>query len=314
MRVTWDNVNWRALRRLRETFLAAESDAGDYWTSESDLAAYDLSFGARIGWKWDHVARELQRIDWMPPRGDILDWGCGTGRAGRVWAKHWGADSLTGVVLWDRSPLAIRMARQFWRDEFPSVPVKTGQTGTTVLLSHLITELSASQCNDLIQIISHATAIIWVEPGTKHASDRLLSIREQLRPVFHMIVPCPHDGPCGLRAPGNEQHWCHHLASSPPEVHCDANWARFARWAGVDLRRLPLSYLVLDKRPVAANREGWIRVLGEPRLYKGYARVLACDATGVQDRRLTQRSNVEVFRQIKKGAWSTLQQAMWVAD
>ena len=56
--------------------------------------------------------------------------------------------------------------------------------------------------------------------------------------------------------------------------------------AGIDLQSLPYSYLVLDRRSVAVDGA---RVIGEPRRYKGYAKVLACDATGVRDTMIQKR-------------------------
>ncbi|MEI6085322.1 MAG: hypothetical protein WCS70_13625, partial [Verrucomicrobiota bacterium] len=79
--MTWDEIDWDALNRLRAGFLAG---ATDYWRSERDLASYDLTFAQRIGWKWDFVLAELKRLGWQPPVGPVVDWGCGSGIAGRA--------------------------------------------------------------------------------------------------------------------------------------------------------------------------------------------------------------------------------------
>ena len=72
------------LERLRARFLDAPSEGGDYWSSPDLLAAYDATFGERIGWKWDAVLAELRARGWAPPAGTaVLDWGCGSGVAGR---------------------------------------------------------------------------------------------------------------------------------------------------------------------------------------------------------------------------------------
>lgn len=87
----------------------------------------------------------------------------------------------------------------------------------------------------------------------------------------------------------------------------DGNWARFAKIAGIDLRSLPLSFLVLDRRPVPELPAGATRVIGRPRIYKPHALLLGCDAGGVHERRLTKRALPEDFRQLKKGRLDALQ-------
>ena len=79
----------------------------------------------------------------------------------------------------------------------------------------------------------------------------------------------------------------------------DGNWARFGKLAGVDLRSLPLSFLVLDKRP--PTHSGMVRVIGRPRVYKAYALLLGCDASGVREYRCNKRDEPEEFRRLKKG-------------
>ncbi len=74
----------------------------------------------------------------------------------------------------------------------------------------------------------------------------------------------------------------------------DGNWARFAKIAGVDLRSLPLSYLVLDKRSVTETAE--VRVIGRPRVYKAHALLLGCDATGSTNIGKRSASNRKQFR------------------
>ena len=81
--MTWDQLNWAALDRLRARFLAGPGGDGPYWETEDDLASYDFTYGERIGWKWDHVLRELRQRGWRPTSRDVFDWGCGSGVAGR---------------------------------------------------------------------------------------------------------------------------------------------------------------------------------------------------------------------------------------
>src|SRR5207244_1564733 len=103
-------------------------------------------------------------------------------------------------------------------------------------------------------------------------SRRLIAIREELLGPFHVVAPCPHQGRCGLLAPGNERHWCHHFAEPPAEAFQSADWRRFSTELGIDLRSLPVSFLVLDRampKPSPGARQ-----VGRSRRYKGYTTYL----------------------------------------
>ena len=86
----------------------------------------------------------------------------------------------------------------------------------------------------------------------------------------------------------------------------DSNWVRFAQRAGIDLRSLPYSFLVLERKglrnPVPGLLpDGWSRVIGEPRFYKGYAKIFSCQADGVRDLTLQKRDARDFFAMMKRG-------------
>jgi hypothetical protein len=300
----WQTIDWKALERLRSAFLDGTAGARDYWRNDRDLESYDQTFGQRIRWKWDYVLKDLQRRGWKPPRGEAVDWGCGSGIATRAFLEHFGAEPPSKLVLWDRSPGAMQFAARKAREESPKISVwldrPAGHDFGTLLISHVLTELSVEQVAELLGLAAHATSVIWVEPGTYELSRRLIAAREQLRGAFQVVSPCTHQAACGMLTPENQRHWCHHFAPPPSDVFTDGNWARFAKLAGVDLRSLPVSFLVLDKRP-QPNQANAARVIGRPRVYKAHALVLGCDADGVREHRLTKRNQPEEFRRLKKG-------------
>ena len=309
--MNWDTIDWAALERMRAAFLAGTAGAADYWQNESDLAAYDATFAQRIGWKWDFVLAELHRRGWTPPPGELLDWGCGSGVAGRAFLDHFGAEAVTKLRVWDRSALAMNFAVRRAREKYSSLAVEAagtaaGSVGSTFLISHVLTELTQEQTEALVEQAALAQCVLWVEPGTYETSLTLIAIRERLRNHFNVIAPCPHQERCGILAPENERHWCHHFAAPPPEVFTDSGWARFTNLLGIDLRDLPLSFLVLDRRPAPAMPSGAARLIGHPRIYKGHALLLGCDATGVSERRLAQRQFASEFKAFKKGKHSSL--------
>ncbi|MCU0786400.1 MAG: small ribosomal subunit Rsm22 family protein [Verrucomicrobia bacterium] len=322
--MNWSAIDWKALERMRAAFLGGTAGHADYWQSESDLASYDATFAQRIGWKWDYVLAELQRRGWQPAPGALMDWGCGSGIAHRAFLDHFGTTTISELWLLDRSALAMRFSERRAREKYGGLkiaaaphpvpfPIGWGESGqrlgegNTLLISHVLTELTPEQVESLADFAASFTSVIWVEPGTYEASLTLIAVRERLRGQFNVVAPCTHQAQCGILALGNESHWCHHFATPPPEVFTDGNWAKFGELAGVDLRSLPLSFLVLDKRPVASMPSGATRVIGRPRLYKAHALVLGCEATGVTEKRLMKRHAPDFFRQLKRNECAPLQ-------
>ena len=108
--LSWETLDWEALDRLRDTFLAGKPPSGSYWNSIHDLANYDFTYAQRIGWKWDAVLRELKLRGWSPPPGPLLDWGCGSGIAGRRALEHFGTESFECFQLIDQSVLAVQLS------------------------------------------------------------------------------------------------------------------------------------------------------------------------------------------------------------
>jgi len=316
-------VNWNALRRLRQRFLQfeqrdagpggksagiqtqpqAEPDRADYWRSHSELASYDFTFGERVGWKWDKVISELQTRGWTPPAGTALDWGCGTGIAGRRVAEAW-PQQIQSLLLSDRSHPAQNFAVARARTTLPGLAVQTAAADTAtdlLVLSHVLNELAPEALERLLGLAAKAQVVLWVEPGTHETSRKLIAVRERLLARFRVIAPCPHAAACGMLASGNERHWCHHFARVPGYVHTDPGWGRFAQTLEIDLSSVPFSFLVLDRRPAVEkpdSREA--RVIGVPRYYKGYAKVLSCQGDGVNELVLQKRDAPELLKAMKK--------------
>src|SRR6266567_513207 len=96
------------LAALRTRFLDGSNAGGGYWRSEQELALYDASFGERIGWKWDTVIAELRERRWQPRAKHVVDWGCGSGVAGRRVFGAW--DGIESLTVADVSGFAMRFA------------------------------------------------------------------------------------------------------------------------------------------------------------------------------------------------------------
>jgi len=298
----WENIDWNALERLRAGYLAGSAGDSDYWQSDSDLLSYDLTFAQRIGWKWDHALQMLSDSGWSPPGGGVADWGCGTGIAHRAFLRAFPQTHEQPFYLHDRSARAVHYAKNRLLQLHPAATAQQGlPTGAigTLLISHTLTELSDTQLEPLLDLVSQAKCVLWVEPGTFDVSHRLIRIRDSLIPRFHAVGPCPHSRPCGLS--GSTQDWCHFFAEPPPEVFTAPHWAVFGRITGIDVRSLPYSWLALDKRPPSVPADAISTLLGRPRILKAHATIQVCSGCGVKDMTITKRANPDLFRAIKKG-------------
>ncbi len=300
----WNHQELTALRRMRERFLAGTAGAQDYWRLPEDLALYDGTFAERIGWKWDAVLRELTARGWQPQTRHVLDWGCGSGVAGRRALAQW--PHLESLAVHDRSALAMRFATEKARADFPNVHIvhasSTLPPDALLVLSHVISELPARDLAALLDLARQAREVIWVEAGTHADSRRLIAVRETLRDTFSAVAPCTHQRACGMLTAKNAPHWCHHFAAPPPEIFQNARWMDFGREMGIDLRSLPYSFLVLERpRATPPLPDGLAHMIGEPREGKGHLKVLSCQAEGVAEFILQKRDAPKLYRALRKG-------------
>ncbi len=306
------SLDWAAVARLREIFLEGKPLRRSYWESDADLAAYDLTLGERIGWKWDAVLAELKARRWTPPAGPLLDFGCGSGIAGRRVVAAYGEKRFPVLDVHDRSALAEGFAQKRAREVFPGLKCRrldpaelTAETALgTLLISHVLSELPAKEQQRLAVLARRAQAVLWVEPGTHSDSRALIGMRELLRADFEVIAPCTHGETCGLMAPDRGEDWCHFFGQPPWEIFTDSAWSEFGKRLGIDLRSLPYSFLVLQRRGLGGEASclaGCSRTLGRARLYKGFAKLLSCDASGVAELTLQKRDAPELFKALKHG-------------
>lgn len=304
--MTWDELDWSALDRLRARFLAGPGSQ-PYWQSRSDLASYDLTFGERIGWKWDQVLRELRLRGWAPRTRTVLDWGCGSGVAGRRLLRAWGPESFGSLVVWDHSPLAIEFAVESARREFPGLEIRPATAAFLaeeepigiLLLSHVLNELAPAAWAELGRLIARADAVLWVEPGTRDVSRRLGAERERWRARFSLVAPCTMAGACPMFSTGQERHWCHFFAPPPAEIFADSDWVRFGQRAGIDLRSLPYCFLALD-RAAGTDPAGASRVIGRVEHFKPYARLLSCGPADLAELQVPRRGAPELFKELER--------------
>jgi len=305
--MTWTELDWEALDRLRDGFLSEAPGDGPYWTSPSDLASYDATFGERIGWKWDAVLDELRMRGWAPPGGAVLDWGCGSGVAGRRMAGFFGPKLAGPLVFWDQSPLTTMFAHDAATRGFPALAVsiatagylRSGEPIGLLLISHVLNELSAAALDEVRALAARSRAVIWVEPGTREMGRALGALRDEFSAAFRVVAPCTHANPCPALRPGNEGHWCHHFAPPPPFIFADSDWVKFGQRAGIDLRSLPYSFMAMD-REWSGGRAGLSRIIGRPEHLKPCARFLNCSSAGLEVLSVAKRSNRALCKELER--------------
>jgi ribosomal protein RSM22 (predicted rRNA methylase) len=303
--MTWADLDWNALERHRGRFLAGEACDAPYWASNEDLSGYDLTFGERIGWKWDAVLDELKMRGWIPRGGLVLDWGCGSGIAGRRVIGQFGPERFSSLLVWDHSPIATEFARDLARKAFPRLPVSVAtpefvegsQPIGLLVISHVLNELTPMALDSLRALIERSDAVLWTEPGTHETSRALGSLRDASATKFHVIAPCTHANGCPVLLPGKERHWCHHFAHPPSFIFADSNWVKFGQRAGIDLRSLTYSFVALD-RNAEAKGKGLSRVIGRPELFKPFARLLSCDEGGLAELTAMKRDNRAFYKEL----------------
>ncbi len=305
--MTWAEIDWTALGRHRERFLGAAPSEGPYWESERDLAGYDMTFGERIGWKWDAVLDELIIRGWKPDGGTVVDWGCGSGIAGRRVVGRFGHGNFKSMVVWDHSPLAADFARTRAGAAFPGLDVSVAPPGFLqgdepiglLVVSHVLNELSAAALGEVGELVARSRAVLWTEPGSRDSSRALGALREKWVGPFRVVAPCTHANPCPILGPGNERHWCHHFAAPPPAIFADSNWVKFGKRAGIDLRSCPYSFIALD-RDWTGGSNSLSRVIGRPEDFKPYVRLLNCDSSGLAELTVMKRNCAALCKELAK--------------
>ena len=305
--MTWTELDWDTLERLRKQFLEAKPCDGPYWTSREELASYDVTFGERIGWKWDAVLDELLMRGWAPSGGAVLDWGCGSGTAGRRVLGRFGPEAFSSLVVWDHSPVATAFARDAAARKFSGLAVSEATPGYLggrdpiglLVVSHVLNELHPSRLDEIRALVARSRAVLWTEPGTRETSRALGSLRDEWSRDFHVVAPCTHGNPCPVFAPANVRHWCHHFAAPPSWIYADSDWVKFGQRAGIDLRSLTYSFMALD-RDWSPDGAGLSRVIGRPEHFKPYARLLNCDAGGLSELTVMKRDNAALYKELDR--------------
>ncbi len=305
-----ETIDWSQLQALRQAYLNAQGFLPDYWKNEALLKAYELTLAQRIAWKWQAVLEVLRPL--LGPGGlrtpCLVDWGAGTGIAARTVLSS-GLVQADELRFYDRSARAMQYAAQKLGEVLPQQPIKLGLPALSaaqpfsLIISHVLSELPEAAQEELLLLCQKAEWVIWVEAGRSQESRLLSQHRNKLSSHKKILAPCPHQSGCGMLREGEENNWCHFFAPVPDFVFHSAAWRSYSQQLGIDLRSLPVSFLVaanpsLQLPGVGSELEEPVHVLGRSRSYKAFARWTACHQSGILTGEFLKRRSREIFKDL----------------
>ena len=99
-------------------------------------------------------------------RLDVLDWGCGSGVAGRRVVRWLDADRVTALRVWDHSALAADFAAEAAQARYPRLTVEQVTPGFlasdepigVLVVSHVLNELPAEVLQQLRGLVDSDAA------------------------------------------------------------------------------------------------------------------------------------------------------------
>lgn len=286
--------------RLSEGFTADDAHETPALDAQHE-AAYLAYFAPRT------IAAVAEAVAGAPPPSPTCDLGAGTGAASLVLAAA-GARELT---LWDRDPRALDAARALIADVAPDARVsvratdlKSGDVVTSapsVVSAFAVSEL-AREPDDawarLRTLVGDAERVLLIDAGDRRRARLVQEVRAlALAEGWHVRAPCPHEDECPALA--RRRDWCH--ARAPRRL--PASFARFAEAVGRDPGFVAFSYLDLVRAPHPHDAAG-ARVIGEPLVEKGRARLGICGASGLRFVQALKRHKpaLRALRTVERGA------------
>jgi ribosomal protein RSM22 (predicted rRNA methylase) len=261
--------------------------------SETDALAYAL---ARMPATYAAVTASLNALVEITPGfapKSLLDVGAGPGTAS--WAAAEAFSSLTAFTLLDANSAlralaldlgasSLRLRGMTYRQGEARAALAGAEAADLVVASYMIGEISEGERKALAELMWAKTrdTLLVVEPGTPAGYARILEVRAQLIAAgAHVAAPCPHDGPCPLKAPD----WCHFSQRLPrSQAH---RQLKSAELAYEDER---FSYVALTRTPVTRRPT---RVLAQPNVSKVEVTAKLCTANGLVMARVPRRAKAD---------------------
>lgn len=293
-----------AAAALSRRYRSADPGSGPAW-SDAYVAAYLVT---RLPATWGATAAALSAVaaarpTWRPRT--LLDVGGGPGTV--LWAatRVWG--SLERATVVERDPRMLAVGRRLAQcAPHPAVrdatwvasDVTAGdgkETADVVVAAYVLGELPRTARAPLVErLVTAATVLVVVEPGTPNGSAGVLAAREvALAAGSRTVAPCPHDAACPLAGPD----WCHFVARvARTKLHRQLKGGQ----APYEDEKFSYGAWACDsvghKGPVPG------RVLRHPRSDPGRIGLTLCTTDGVSAETVTARDHPR-FRAARKVRW-----------
>jgi ribosomal protein RSM22 (predicted rRNA methylase) len=261
--------------------------------TEADALAYAL---ARMPATYAAVTASLNalreiRTDFAP--NSLLDVGAGPGTA--TWAAAEAFASLENFTLLDANRAlralaldlaggSLRLRDIGYQHGNARAALADAPAADLVVASYVIAEIGDAEQAALAELMWAKTSdtLLVIEPGTPAGYARIIALRARLIAAgAHVAAPCPHDGPCPLRAPD----WCHFTQRLPrSRAHKQIK--------GVELpfEDEKFSYVALTRAP-AARRPA--RVLAQPVVGKVEVTAKLCTPDGLVQAKVSRRAKAD---------------------
>jgi len=296
--------------------LAAASAAisGDYASGRTSARAdetwHAAYLAARLPATYAAVSAALAMVPGHALGGvhTLLDLGAGPGTA--TWAALAQCPRLDAVLQIDRSAallgIGARLGVAAAEGRAVALTQRVADLASTdvwpssdaVIGAYILTELSSSGRARLVASAWGATTrlLVLVEPGTPDGFGHIHEARSALIAAGgHVIAPCPHEGPCPMRAAASREHdWCHFAVRVPRTRR-----HRQVKGGTLGYEDEKFAYLVVSREADAARAEA--RVLRHPRIEKGRILLTLCTSDGVQRQVVTRRD--AAWRAARKSDW-----------
>ena len=166
-----------------------------------------------------------------------------------------------------------------------------------VVGAYTLSELEPAARAVLVSAAWQATShvLVLVEPGTPAGFQHILAARTALAAAgARFIAPCPHEGPCPLRAGAPTDDWCHFSVRVPRTRR-----HRQLKAGSLGYEDEKFSYVVATRLPAPSPRPP--RVLRHPRIDKGRIQVSLCTPDGAERVVVTRRD----------AAWPAARKSRW---
>lgn len=257
------------------------------------------------------VSRALRSTTDLVPDlrvSSLIDVGGGTGAA--TWAVAEAFPDLTSATVLDGSADALATGRRIARHGPPPVAAATWQRthlrADTVLqqadlavVSYLLGELADPLQEAVIDAAATASpTLLVIEPGTPRGYVAVLAARSRLTQAgWHVLAPCPQDGPCPI---ADRDDWCHFA------VRLDRS-ALHRRLKGGRLGHEDekFSYVVATRETGLRGTSSPGRVLRHPVTRKGLVQLEICHADGSVGRQIITKRSPMAYRAARDAAWGS---------